>query len=238
MDESEALADSYLRSLGRGVVIFEPDGRSKPPDFSVGGGLAVEVRRLNQNYETQPGIHKGLEDQDISLREWIESHLRSVAPSRNGECWYVGYDFRRHIGNWKKFKRYFEESLLNFLRDEKRTPRKVQVTDNFVVEFFRSSVDHGSFFVLGGCMDLDSGGWVLSEMERNLLLCTREKEAKLADHRSRYAEWWLVLVDHIGYAVDIEERPRFMSGVIGNIPHSFDRIVLLDPLGRNSALEV
>jgi hypothetical protein len=77
MDDSERLADQYLRSFGIGAVIYEPDG-NMPPDFCVGGRIAVEVRRLNQNYEFSDGTKQGLEERAIPLWKKFKAHLPSL----------------------------------------------------------------------------------------------------------------------------------------------------------------
>ena len=40
MKEEEQIAENYLKGLGIGNVIFEPDGNI-PPDFSVGRALGT-----------------------------------------------------------------------------------------------------------------------------------------------------------------------------------------------------
>ena len=52
---------------------------------------------------------------------------------------------------------------------------------------------------MGGRSDLDSGGWVIPELERNLKICIDEKTAKVSAIRGRYSELWLALIDHINY---------------------------------------
>jgi hypothetical protein len=61
MDESETLALKYLQSQGFINIKFEPDG-NRPPDFLVDDTIAVEVRRLNQNFEYTFG-KRGLEEE-------------------------------------------------------------------------------------------------------------------------------------------------------------------------------
>ena len=91
MDDSERLADQYLRSLCLGGVVYEPDG-NVPPDFCIGGKIAVEVRRLNQNYQFPDGSRQGLEQLAIPLWKRFKAYLPSIGPSLNGECWYVGLE--------------------------------------------------------------------------------------------------------------------------------------------------
>jgi hypothetical protein len=55
MNRDETLVDKYLRSLGLGEVVYEPDGKV-PPVFLVGRRIAVEARRHCV------GIGRGLTD--------------------------------------------------------------------------------------------------------------------------------------------------------------------------------
>lgn len=89
---------------------------------------------------------------------------------------------------------------------------------------------------MGGASDLDSGGWLLAELEANIAFCAAEKAAKIAEYRHKYSEWWLILVDQIAYAMDNFDRELWGEK---NLPlHGWDKIVLLDPLEKNPALEI
>lgn len=166
MNKSEQLAERYLTSLNLGKVVYEPDG-NVPPDFAVGGSIAVEVRRLNQNHERGEGKTQGLEEIDIPLRHRIQKHLREFAPSRNGECWYVGYGFRRPVESWNVLRPLLDRALQEFCASPQGQRSKVKLTRHFSIDFLPASIDRGSFFVLGANMDYDSGGWVMAELERN-----------------------------------------------------------------------
>jgi len=50
MKREEKITEAYLKALGFEDIVFEPEGKSKLPDFRIDGNIAVEVRRLNQNY--------------------------------------------------------------------------------------------------------------------------------------------------------------------------------------------
>lgn len=236
MDDSERLAEQYLRSLNLGDVVYEPDG-NVPPDFLVGARIAVEVRRLNQNYEFPDGSRQGLEQLAIPLWKRFKTHLPSLGPSANGECWYVGLDFRRPLEEWKTLRPLVESELRDFMARPLRSQTTLQITPNLNLDLLRSSKDHGSFFLLGASSDDDSGGWVMGEVERNLRLCIAEKEKKIEPYRSTYPEWWLVLADHIDYSMDEEDRPVFRTEVMPRIQHRFSRIVLIDPRDYRRAFE-
>lgn len=236
MNDSELLANEYLHSLGLGKVVYEPDGKV-PPDFCVGGTIAVEVRRLNQNYEFADGSRQGLEQLSIPLWKRFKAYLPSLGPSLSGECWYVGLDFRRPLEEWKTLRPLVESKLRTFMALPLRAQMSVSVTPNLNLDLIRSGKDHGSFFVLGASSDDDSGGWVMDEVERNLRLCIAEKEKKIEPIRSKYPIWWLVLADHIDYSMDEDDRPIFRSEVMPLISHSFNKIVLLDPRDYRRAFE-
>lgn len=237
MDDSERLIERYLKDLGRGTVVFEPDG-NVPPDFALAGSIGVEVRRLNQNYERPDGSTEGLEQLAIPLWQRLEKSLPSIGPSLDGESWFVGMDFRRPIGPWKPLWAKIQQELLAFMTEPSRTKGTVRVTKNFELDLFRASRDEGSFFVIGASSDDDEGGWVMNEVEKNLRLCIAEKEKKIAPYRSNYAEWWLVLPDHIDHSMNPEDRETFRAELMPNLRHSFDKIVLVDPQDHRRAFEV
>jgi hypothetical protein len=237
MDDSERLADQYLRSLSLGDVIYEPDG-NVPPDFCVGGKIAVEVRRLNQNYEFSDGSSQGLEELAIPLWKRFKNYLPTLGPSLNGECWYVCLDFRRPLEDWKTLRPLVESQLRTFMALPVRARTTVPISPNLSFDLFPSGKDHGSFYLLGASSDDDSGGFVMGEVERNLRLCIAEKERKIKPYRSKYLEWWLVLADYIDYSMDPEDRLIFRSEVMPRIPHRFTKIVLIDPRDYRRVVEV
>jgi hypothetical protein len=89
--------------------------------------------------------------------------------------------------------------------------------------------------MLGGYADRDQGGFVASEIIRNLNLCIAEKAAKIAPYRERYREWWLVLPDHIGPDLDADERQTIGEHV--NLL-TFSRVVLIHPRAPTKALVI
>jgi hypothetical protein len=237
MDASERLAEQYLLNLGVGAVLFEPDGNI-PPDFSVGGHIGVEVRRLNQNYIYTDGKTEGLEESAIPLWQRMKKFLHAIGPSINGESWFVGIDFRRPIDPWRSLEVKIRRELVAFMQSSTRSARTIQITPNFELDLLRASKDHGEFFLLGASSDNDSGGWIMSEVEKNLRLCILEKERKIAPYRNKYSAWWLVLADHIDYSMEPEDRQVFRTEVMPSITHFFDKIVFVDPTNHQNTFEV
>ena len=239
MDNSEHLVEQYLLALKRGPVVFEPDGE-KTPDFALAGTIGVEVRRLNQNYRYLNGSIEGLEELAIPIWRNLKTSLSTIGPSISGESWYVKITFRRPIDPWKLLWKKIKKELCAFMNSADRKQCIISVADNFDLGLNRASKDHGSFFLLGSSSDYDSGGRTMGEIEKNLRFCIEEKERKIANsfQRKRYAEWWLILPDHIGYSMEPGDRDVFRVEIMPNLHHSFNKIILLDSRDHHRAFEI
>jgi hypothetical protein len=225
MDATEKLALAHLKSRGFANIVYEPDG-NVPPDFLVDGEIAVEVRRLNQNEPNRP-TPKGLEETEIPLLHRFRSLLASIGPPRPNR-WWVTLRFKRPVPSWSKVRGPIEE----FLRKQqaKGEPKAVlHLADRAIeIETFARSTPAKKAFALGITSDHDSGGWVLSELERNIDLCVRDKSKKIAKYRPRYAQWWLLLLDHVAYGLSDFDWEQFKQAV--HVTHDWDKVVLVNPL--------
>ena len=79
---------------------------------------------------------------------------------------------------WLTLRPKLELVLNDFRLDPSRKQRTVQVSESVELDLVRASKDHGCTFILGGYSDGDSGGWVMSEVERNLKICIADKEKR------------------------------------------------------------
>jgi hypothetical protein len=235
MDDCEHLTNAYLRHLGFGSVVYEPDG-NVPPDFLVDGRIAVEVRRLNQNERTESGP-RGLEEVAIPLQMRIRKLLASLGPPKSGVSWYVYYALRRPVPAWNVLRPEIRKRLVAFRDDTvERRHAAVTVADCLEIKLMPAGKLYATCFVSGGYSDDDSGGWVFGETQENLRLCIEEKTLKIARVRQKYPEWWLILVDRIGYGVDDCDRQLYREHL--GIKHSWDKVILLNPLNHRSAFEI
>jgi hypothetical protein len=235
MDASERIVDIYLRSLGYTDIVYEPDG-NVPPDFLVNKRIAIEVRRLNQNVKSATGGTEGIEEAFIPLWQAMYRYLPTFGPSARGESWWVTVNMRRPIEPWRKLRPLIKSALENFMQSAARQATKLEITRQLKLSLMPAGVPLSSFFVLGGGIDFEAGGFVLAEVLRNLAICIEEKERKVAPHRHRYPEWWLVLPDHIGRGLDAADRHQFRE-----LPaplHSWDKVVLVDPSNPAHAFEI
>ena len=234
MDTSEKLVYEYLNHHGYKDIVYEPDGNI-PPDFLVNGRIAIEVRRLNQNYCEGNNTH-GLEEAAIPLWKKIEKLALSVGPSEDGKRWYVFYRFRRPVEQWRKLEPKLRRALQNFKDKSPRVKTSLDFQNGFEVEIFRASKLHGTFYVMAGHSDQESGGWLIPEMEKNLQICISEKTFKIKKMKPKYQEWWLVLSDHVGYSLDAFDREQFRD--IVSIEHDWQKIILINPMDYKKAFEI
>jgi hypothetical protein len=235
MDISEELVNKYLVHLEFKSIVHEPDGNI-PPDFLVAGRIAIEVRRLNQNELTRSG-YRGLEQIAIPLHMSIRNILASMGPPKSGVSWFVYYTLKRPLPPREVLQSALRRYLEAF-RDDQRNHKCTSSTiaDGIQLELIPASDPHPTFFVPGGYSDHDSGGWVFGETQKNLRLCIEEKTRKIARVRHKYPEWWLILVDRIGYGVDDCDRKLYREQL--GIKHGWDKVILLNPIDYRSAFEI
>lgn len=235
MNRSEQLANAYLRGLGFHDIVYEPDG-NVPPDFLVDKKIAVEVRQLNQNQITDSG-YQGLDEVGIPLSMKFKNLLTSFGPAGSGPSWFVRYTFRRPVPPWTQLQKSVSEQLAEFRKNQSvQSLAKITITETFKLTLIRATDPHPSLFVFGGDSDNDSGGWVLSETLKNLRICIEEKTKKIERVRGKYEEWWLVLIDYIGYGVDECDRGVYRKHL--GIDHNWNKVVLVNPLNPCSAFEL
>lgn len=212
MDATEKLVEDHLYHRGYTDVVYEPDG-NVPPDLLVNGTIAIEVRRLNQNHSDGVAT-MGLEEVAIPLWHKVKALLTSMGPPTEGESWFVHFRFTRPVEQWKTLEPKLRAGLIAFSRESMKSRTVAAEGQGFELEVFcRTSKPHVSMFVMAGCSDQESGGWLLSEMESNINYCASEKSRKIQKVRSKYTQWWLALVDHIGFGLDDFDREMFRDQV-------------------------
>lgn len=235
MDATENLVEKYLKHRGYVDIVYEPDGNI-PPDFLVDGHIAIEVRRLNQNHFV--GMEaKGLEEVAISLWHKVKGLLASMGSPIKNESWFVHFRFSRPVEPWRSLEPKLRKGLDTFMSSLIQDRKIIAIGQGFEIEVYcRTSTPRSTMFVLSGCTDEESGGWLLGEMETNIRYCANEKARKISKVQSKYPQWWLALVDHIGYGLDDFDREMFRDQV--SIVHTWDKIILIDPRDHRRWFEI
>ena len=234
MDSSEQHVSKHFSHRGFTDIVYEPDGNI-PPDFLVNSHIAVEVRRLNQNHFDADGA-KGLEEVAIPLWNKIKAMLAGLGGPVDGESWFIYFRYSRPVEPWSSLKPQLQRALQAFISAPNKSKGTLLRAQGFELDVFRAGKPHATMFLLGGCSDEESGGWLLSEMEVNIRHCASEKSRKIAKVKAKYEQWWLALVDHIGYGLDDFDRQMFRDQVC--IEHDWDKIVIIDPNDHTRWFEI
>src|SRR4030065_784423 len=205
MNLDEERVFKYLKAHFGENVVFEPDGKV-PPDFLVDSMYAVEARRLNQNFFDKEKS-EGLEQLSFPIFDVFKSVLKSFDSLYQGNNYWVAIDFERPLSmSMRQAKKDMEVSLRSFLTYEVRDfPHTLSVSENIDFTIFLSQPISGRVFRTAGSLDLDAGGCVIPMYTGNLRHCINEKSSKVTDYLPKYREWWLYLVDHMGWGLDGRE---------------------------------
>lgn len=224
MDEAEKKVEQLLTQMGFSGIRHEPNGKSTFPDFDVHPGIAVEVRRLNQNHETN-GSARGLEETSIPLRQGIEQLCKALG-TRNEPSWFLCYSFTRPLTPWKGLKPKLEACLRAFMHSPSRQAALIYEDSSFSLEAVQASSKLDTFFHLGAMTDHQAGGWVVAEFLKNIEHCIRVKTARLASCSGEYAARWLFLVNVTGLRLDEHDKGQLLEHV--SKPPQWDRVVVVE----------
>lgn len=234
MNREEQITEAYLKSLCHKAVVFEPDGNI-PPDFSIEGRIAVEVRRLNQHFFTKDEV-RGLEETRIPLFKLLESSLCESDSQYNGCSYWVSIRFHRPVEKGNANKKAIVKVLTGFLHRPYPMPCELKVTEYISLYIFQSEAAIGKVFRFAGGTDRESGGWVMDEFRKNFNHCIEEKSEKIKDYYNKYNSWWLVLVDQIAHGFNESEKAEMKSMITAN--SSWDKVIVLDSLTGNNIFEI
>ncbi|MFW6030499.1 MAG: hypothetical protein ACOCRO_09655, partial [Halanaerobiales bacterium] len=192
MNKTEEHVYDYLKSKGYTSIIFEPDGHI-PPDFLVDNHYAIEVRRLNQNFINNDN-YEGLEETEIPLYMKVDEILSSF-DRVSDSSWFVWFRFSRPTASLKIIEESLNSFLKEFLEKDIKETVDAKLDCGLEVKVFKAEKEYEKTFLVGGYSDLDSGGWVIKEMKKNIKICIDERSKKIEQYKQKYQEWWLFLVD-------------------------------------------
>ena len=214
---------------------YEPCGRDTAPDLLVDGQIAVEVRRLNQNFVSRDGSIEGVEQKWRSIWNKLGALAISLKTPIQGESWFLSINhFRRPLEDWNILKPRIRQELTKFINQPGRSACTISLSRNFSISLHPARHPFPTFLVLGAGHDYDAGGWVVAEMMENIYLCIREK-AGLID-RSKYNEWWLILIDRTGLGFNEDDHDNLLE--LMSQDYAFDSILLINPSDHTRALQL
>jgi len=233
MDRSEAVVQVLLANMGFSKVVYEPDGNI-PPDFVVNDEIAVEVRRLNQNFDDGSGA-RGLEEVSTPLWQKITNLVESIGET-DGNSWFVFFSFSRPVPRWRELEPELRSALLEFKANADRSMGTIYKTQNFQMRVGEASEPLETFFRMGGMSDRQAGGWVVSELISNIKHCASEKLRKIDPHRPKYKSWWLALTNYTGFGLGEHESQQLRQHLAR--PRGWDKVILVDPSDPSRWVEI
>ena len=231
MNREEQIALEYLKAQYGENVIRVPK-HEDPPDILVNSITAVEVRRLNQHF-FKSGESEGLENLSISFERSVEEVLKSFDNLYEGKSYWVFVDYQRPLkSDFRRIKKDMKLALQNFLYSQVSDfPHEISVNPEITFTLYKSDVGNGKLFPVAGSGDSDAGGWVIGVYADNIRHCVNEKSSKISKRLENYHNWWLYLVDCMGFGLNQQESLEVVLKVGGT--GNFDKVVVLDYHGKN-----
>lgn len=236
MDETEEKVCEFLVGLGIGPVQFEPLG-NVCPDFLVDGRIAVEARRLNQNFVHPDGLTEGLEVAQRSIVQWFREQLPKLGPPTGDTSWSITPRWRRPLPHLTPLRRAIWKRLKDIKTDPAEAVHIIDVHPGLRLELRRAEWLYASRFILSATDDQDQGGFIVSEALRNTQLCISEKTKKASPTRHCFKEWWLVLLDTTSLGMGMRDWIELRS--LGALrKESWSKVLILSPEFPGKAMEL
>jgi hypothetical protein len=235
MDATEQIVKDFLSLQGHSDIEYEPLGCSKAPDFSLNGKIAIEVRRLNQHHFTQD-YARGLEVDAQPLIQKVQSTLATFGAPIEDKSWYVFVRFSRPTPGHKQIAAQTKVALDRFISEGEQSFGQIHQTKTFALDLYEAGPGRDQKFIFGGYNDIQSGGFVVEQLEKNIQHCVNEKARKVSDIHHMYTEWWLALVDHIGFHFGDFRHDIFQTVALER--QQWSRILVISPRPPHQVYEV
>jgi hypothetical protein len=224
MNSEEKIAYDYLQSEGYKLINYEPNG-NVPPDFLIDGNIAIEVRRLNENYFSGDKLI-GHYEEYVGLWELLSQFLLKYKNENMKSSYWLSYGYERPIPKSAKLKKNLKIQLDKFFQDP--IPNiKVEVTPSFFIWLNPKPSDLKKEITVASAHDDNGGGAVTQIYISNIDYCFKEKALKIENYKSKYAHWWLILVDTMFYRVLSNSKDKLKDNIV--LPEAWEKLIILDP---------
>ena len=152
----------------------------------------------------------------------------SLYPCGVGKKYWVCIRYQRPFGKISNIKKELKAAFENFETNAECTPAKYKLSQNVEIEISAEAGNTSQKYTLGIFNDYDSGGWVIDMYSTEINHCATVKAAKIAPYFNQYPEWWLLLVDHLGF-LDPESLGEILAMI--NKPKEFKKILVVNAQG-------
>lgn len=196
MKAEELVASEFLKGRFSKEPVYEPLGKSTPPDLSI-EGTAFEVRRLNQRYFHEDGTNEGLEQVDIPLNLALHRELSKIPFSGQGGTIFWGSKFKRPLtDDLRNIVNQLAAAAREYYSEGSRKPIEIAV-GGVTLDLFAATTPSGKALRMGYTGDDDSGGMLGDIYPTSIRLALEDKIAKTKDVAGKFDRWVLVLVDDV-----------------------------------------
>jgi hypothetical protein len=232
LKEEEKIAYDYFITMGFKKIYHEPDGNI-PPDFLLNESIAVEVRRLNQHFNYKKDIP--IEKLEYQLIPRVTNLLKSFKVPDIDSSAFLTFSYARPLKVDKKLLSDIRVVLRNHLQSIKEV-KEYRIRENLTVRIWPSKRILPNIYHIGILSDQDTGGFIISLIYQNLKLVIDEKNSKIKPYFNKYDEWWLLLIDRIGYTLHDEEINRLISIPLEN--YYFKKVILISGFDHNKVVTI
>jgi hypothetical protein len=233
MKREEQIVRSYLESTGEYKILYEPDGNI-PPDFTLNGEIAVEVRRLNQNILIGNKLIP-VEDLDFNLIPKLEKLFKDITVDNYTQSIFVSVRYQRPLVVTKELLKEVKNRILESLQLLNKE-MLVEINSHLSLKLYRSSLKLDDYISIGAISDLDTGGFIVEIMRQNIGVAISEKDEKVKPYLNLYKTWWLILVDYVGFGLNDIDYQQINSR--HGFETVFDKVLIVSSLDFKNSHEL
>lgn len=225
MKREEKIVNHYLESCGFKKIKYEPDGKV-PPDFVINDKIAIEVRRLNENY-FKDGRIIGHQEESIRLWDFLTNFLDEYRNENLRMSYWLSIEFGRPIPKLSVFKKLLKIKLDDYFNNTEKE-EIIEITPTVKFHIYPKKEEINPNIHLVASLDENSGGAVLKISLSNINHCIQEKTDKIEEFRKNYSEWWLILVDKLIYGLSKSSETDIIKEQI-ILPEVWKKLIIITP---------
>ena len=254
LNPDEQLASNWLKSQEHQVSNDDHD----PPDFVVDGNIGVEVTRISERFTdeliSEEGIRYRLFNNIKKTLEQLNKNATGPLWTVNVEYNFLSATPHASSKEKKAISKELTEALLPYAKSESETGQEylmLHQRDHFDFDRHHDEMDLITFPHLclpcGPCLELFNptfvgqsgfdlndvshakGTGILCELESAVKYALEVKTGKIKNIKDDFAEWWLVLVDHISpvphSGLSSDEMTELRNSI--DVPDPWSRIIVI-----------
>jgi hypothetical protein len=236
LDAGESRAKKFLEFIRPNEEIIHLGKKNQPPDFAL-SNVAVEVTRLLKLHHDGSQLDK-LTKLKAPLLINFHSFISKYDLSGKSNCSYlVYYIFRRPLKiDRESINRKLQCKLDKFFLMPLSENICLNIDDNLTIRLYKDDLTYPPQLIEAGYSDLDDSGFFIKDMAESMNYCMAEKTNKVKDLYKEYPEWWLVLINHLPFAVDGTEFIQIQKYI--SPKGIWSRIFVVDPIDPTKYFEV